>query len=237
MVELAYEGGELALFAAAKNWKRYLADVLEPYLRGHVLEVGAGIGATTRALTQASGVREWTAIEPDRELLAQLTEGANELTRARGFTVRALSGTLLDLPSRPEFDTILYIDVLEHIEDDLRELSYARERLREGGHIVVLAPAHQALYSEFDRQVGHHRRYDRRSLRALTPSGTRLVALRYLDSVGVMASLANRLLLRAALPSKRQIGFWDGVLVPASRVLDSLTRGAIGKSVLAVFQR
>jgi hypothetical protein len=102
---------------------------------------------------------------------------------------------------------------------------------------VVLAPAHQGLYSEFDRAIGHFRRYDRRSLVALAPPGLELVELAYLDSVGWLASLANRLLLRRALPTPAQIRVWDGVMVPLSGVLDRVTGGHFGKSVLAVWRR
>jgi 2-polyprenyl-3-methyl-5-hydroxy-6-metoxy-1,4-benzoquinol methylase len=151
--------------------------------------------------------------------------------------VHACNGVLADLPDEPGFDAILYLDVLEHIADDRRELAGAARRLVPGGHVVVLAPAHGALYSEFDAQVGHHRRYDKGSLRALGPAGVTLVALRYLDSVGLLASLANRLLLRQALPTARQIAFWDCVMIPASRVLDRVALGALGKSVLAVWRR
>ena len=108
---------------------------------------------------------------------------------------------MASLPSEDRFDTILYVDVLEHIEDDRGELAGAAARLRTGGHVVVLAPAHQALYSPFDKAIGHFRRYSHRSLLAAAPSTLQPVAAYYLDAVGMAASLANRLLLRASMPS------------------------------------
>ena len=232
-----YRGGELELFARASNWKDYVAHTCAPFLRGHVLEVGAGLGGSTRRLVRAEHVREWTALEPDAELLVHLACAAGELTAAGGVPVHARGGVLADLPAEPRFDTILYVDVLEHIADDRGELAGAARRLAPGGHVVVLAPAHGALYSAFDAQVGHHRRYDKRSLRALEPAGVTLVVLRYLDSVGLLASLANRVLLRRALPTARHIGLWDGLMIPASRVLDRLSFGVLGKSILAVWSR
>ena len=232
-----YRGGELELFARARNWKDYVARCCAPFLRGHVLEVGAGLGASTRRMVYCEHVREWTALEPDAALCATLERAVSEVALRSGLPVHARAGVLLDLPDEPSFDAILYLDVLEHIADDRGELAGAASRLAPGGHIVVLAPAHGALFSAFDAQVGHHRRYDKRSLRALDPAGTSLVALRYLDSVGLLASLANRLLLRRALPTARQIAFWDGMMIPASRVLDRLSFGVLGKSILAVWQR
>lgn len=232
-----YRGGELELFAEATRWKSYVARACAPFLRGHVLEVGAGLGGSTRSLLPGGHAREWTALEPDPEQCAVLARAAQELSAAHGLAVRARGGVLADLADEPSFDAILYMDVLEHIADDRAELAAAARRLAPGGHIVVLAPAHDALYSAFDEQVGHHRRYDKRSLRALGPADLELVHLCYLDSVGLLASLANRLLLRRALPTRRQIQVWDGLMIPASRVLDPLTFGLLGKSILAVWKR
>lgn len=232
-----YRGGELELFAAATHWKRYVARACAPFLRGHVLEVGAGLGGSTPVLVQAGSAREWTALEPDAQLFARLVRVAGELSGTRGLSVHARAGTLADLPDEPRYDAILYVDVLEHIADDRAELAGAARRMAPGGHVVILAPAHGALHSALDVQVGHHRRYDRRSLRALGPAGLTLVRLRYLDSVGLLASLANRAWLRQSLPSARQIRLWDGLMVPASRVLDRLTFGVLGKSILAVWRR
>jgi hypothetical protein len=146
-------------------------------------------------------------------------------------------GTTADVNPRSRFDTILYIDVLEHIEDDRAEVARAGELLAPGGTLIVLSPAFQQLYSEFDQSVGHYRRYTRASLAAVMPPSLHRVRLRYLDSVGFLASLSNRALLRQALPSRRQIAVWDRVMIPASRALDPLLARAFGRSVLAVYER
>jgi hypothetical protein len=109
--------------------------------------------------------------------------------------------------------------------------------LRPGGHLIVLAPAHGWLFSRFDRSIGHFRRYSARQLGELTPAGLGLVRSHYLDSVGLLASAANRLALRQSLPTARQIRFWDRVLVPLSRVIDPITWHRVGKSVLCVWTR
>jgi len=132
---------------------------------------------------------------------------------------------------------LLYIDVLEHIEDDAGELARAGEFLRPGGHVVVLSPAHPWLYSPFDRAIGHHRRYTRTTLRALTPTGLDLVRLSYLDAVGLIASAGNRLLLRSAMPSPAQVAVWDRYMVRLSRVVDPLIGFSAGKSVLGVWRK
>jgi hypothetical protein len=135
------------------------------------------------------------------------------------------------------FDSIVYIDVLEHIEDDKSELAQAFHLLRPGGRLIVLAPALQALYSPFDKAIGHYRRYARKSLRSCTPPSSRLEKLAYLDCVGLIASGANRLILKQSSPSLRQILFWDKYMIPVSRILDPLIGHRLGKSILAVWVR
>lgn len=228
-----YIGNELELFAHAQNWKRYFGRIIAP-LGPRVLEVGAGLGATTAALCDGSQ-DEWLCLEPDRTLLAEVE--ARIQRGALPACCRPRAGTVRDLAPDERFDSILYIDVLEHIEDDRAEVARAAHHLTPGGRLVVLSPAYPFLYSPFDQAIGHYRRYTRASLSALTPPGCRLTLLRYLDSVGLFTSLANRLFLRQRLPTQAQILFWDRRLVPFSRLLDPLIGYGFGRSVVAVWQR
>jgi len=174
-----YPGGELELFANAHNWKKYYASRIRPYIGGDVLEVGAGRGGTTQVLYTGQE-RSWTCIEPDPELARQLVSTITGMSDS-GIPMVS-TGTIADLASDRTFDCILYIDVLEHIGDDSRELRQAAERLRPGGYIVVLSPAHSFLFSEFDRQIGHFRRYNKETLSAAGPASMHLHDIFYLDS-------------------------------------------------------
>lgn len=234
MTQTDYPGNELSLFAGAHNWKRYHAAALRPYLRGDVVEVGAGLGESTPFL-QNDAVRSWLCLEPDLTLARALESKCTTLAHAD--RTRVQRGTLEDLEERPLADAILYLDVLEHIEDDRAELDRAVARLRPGGTLIVLAPAHMLLFSPFDRAIGHFRRYNRRMLRALAPAGLIERQLFYLDSVGMLCSLANRLVLRASQPTAANLAFWDQWMVPVSKVLDPLTGHRLGRSVVAVWQR
>lgn len=229
-----YVGSELELFSEARNWKAYFSRVLAPYVRGQVLEVGGGIGSNTPYLATLA-VRGWTSVEPDRSLARRITERAARHKLPFDWTV--VSGTTAALDPAARFETILYIDVLEHIADHRSELSRAALHLGAGGNLVVLAPAHQFLFSPFDANIGHYRRYSRASLIALNPPGCRLCRCFMLDTAGFFASLANRVLLRAPMPTPAQITLWDEVLVPISRILDRLTGYNLGKSVVAVWTR
>lgn len=225
-----YVGTELELFAAATRWKAYWAKSIARWVRGDVLEVGAGIGANTRVL-QGPAVRRWHCLEPDSTLAAKAAIEVSDLGACSVVVGTTASPTL------ERYDTILYIDVLEHIEDDRAELVRAAGLLREGGHLIVLAPAHQALYSEFDRAIGHFRRYDAGTLTAVGPLELALYRCFYLDSVGVVASFANRAFLKSERPTPAQIQLWDSFMVPLSRLLDPCLGRRLGKSVVAVWRR
>lgn len=234
MMQVHYVGNELELFAEARNWKRYWSGKLVRYVGSRVLDVGAGLGATSRLLA-SRGFDRYLALEPDPELAGRIRSEVDRAQLPGIVTVQV--GTTADLPPTPAFDTILYIDVLEHIADDAGELERASRLLQPGGRILVLAPAHQWLYSPFDAAVGHVRRYTRHTLLAAKPASLDCEGAFYLDSVGLLASAANRWIFKASLPTPAQIGLWDRVMVPASRWTDRITGGSLGKTVVGVFRR
>jgi SAM-dependent methyltransferase len=231
--EFKYAGSELDLFEKARNWKAYWRAQIAGFVRGEVLEVGAGIGANTLTLAGLDYTR-WTCLEPDAALAARIT-------LPPGGRHVAAAGTIDNLPADTKFDAILYIDVLEHIEDDCGEMARAAARLKPGGALIVLAPAHPFLFTPFDEAIGHFRRYTRTSLlktlRATAPASLHIEKLVYLDAAGILTSAANRLLLQSAMPTERQILTWDRMLVPVSRLIDPIFAGRIGKSVLGIWRK
>lgn len=234
MTEIAYIGNELEVFEHATVWKKYYGGFLAPFLRGKVLEVGAGIGGTTVELCNGSQ-EKWVCLEPDPQLYASLH---NKITSGQlPECCSSIKGTTGDLPPEEKFDAILYIDVIEHIEKDADELERAKSLLADGGHLIVLVPAHQYLYNEFDKAIGHYRRYNRKMLRAAAPAGVHLVWIRYLDSCGLMASLVNKFFLKQSYPTVKQILFWNRFIIPVSKVTDVLFGYRLGKTLTAIWQK
>ena len=228
--EYQYEGAELDLFEKAVNWQSYWSSRIAAYIRGDVLEVGAGIGANT-ALFTTQRFDSWTCLEPDASLASRIALPAGNRHRSR-------IGTTASLDAADQFDAILYIDVLEHIEEDGAELERAAGHLRNGGHLIVLSPAWPFLFSPFDAAIGHFRRYTRASLRAAARSAQlREKEMVYLDCAGMLASAANRLLLRSAMPTLDQILLWDRRLVPVSRHIDRLFGEHLGKTIVGVWEK
>jgi SAM-dependent methyltransferase len=233
MAALRYIGSELDLFAQAGNWKSYYGNLLRPYLGRTVLEVGAGIGSTSAALCDGTAHR-WVCLEPDQDLADRIQRQIALGTLPRCCEVQV--GTIAEVPRSETFETILYVDVLEHIRDDAEEVQQALQHLDMGGCLVIVAPAHPFLFTEFDKAIGHFRRYTKPRLRTLMPDTVRLEILRYLDSAGLMLSLSNRFLKRG-MPQQWQIRFWDRVIVPLSRRLDPLLGYRVGKSILGIWRK
>lgn len=234
MSKYDYIGQELDNFSKAVNWKRYWFEMIRPHIGKRVLEVGAGIGSNTE-ISKVLDLEDWLCLEPDANLSTSiLTKIHCEELRTE---VRLQCGTMDDLAEGELFDTILYIDVLEHIFDDKQELEIAEAHLVPGGCIVVVAPAHNYLYSPFDKAIGHHRRYDKSLLHTTKPAGCHTEQLYYLDSIGFFASLANRLILKESQPKLSQVQFWDKYLVPMSRFVDPLIFFKAGKTVVVIFRK
>ena len=135
--ERSYEGQELELFAAARNWKNYWSSKINPHVHGAVLEVGAGLGMNTPYLRRKEHP-SWLCLEPDGALARHIPESVAGHPWADQIQVTV--GMLRDLSPTQCFDTLIYIDVLEHIEDDAAEMRNAFAHLNPGGKIIVLSP-------------------------------------------------------------------------------------------------
>jgi SAM-dependent methyltransferase len=230
MQTYSYVGSELELFRHARNWKEYYYRQIKAYLGESVLEVGAGMGGTTQVLCRQSHQR-WLCLEPDPQLVEAL-----EADSVLPPLCEVQQGTINALPQNELFDTIIYIDVLEHIEDDYSEVNQAKSHLKIGGNLVVLSPAHQWLFSPFDGAIGHYRRYNETMYRRLSKANLTLTRVKYLDSVGLLASFSNRW-LKQSMPTLGQIKLWDTWMVPVSRLVDPIFRYKLGKSILGIWQR
>ena len=229
-----YIGEELTLFEHAVNWKKYWSGSVKQYLKGKVLEAGAGIGTTTKYLCDGSQ-EKWICLEPDPALGENIKKLIAEKKLPACCTY--VQGTTEALDKNELFNAAVYIDVIEHIEKDVEELKRVSELLMPDGHLIILVPAHQFLYSPFDKSIGHFRRYSRKELVGKIPSSLKIKKAVYLDSVGLLSSSANKMLLKQTYPTKNQILFWDRVLVKTSTILDRVFFFNLGKSVLLVAQK
>jgi SAM-dependent methyltransferase len=197
--------------AQADRYNDWLLDRARPYLGARVLEIGAGIGTFTPHLAEG---REVVAVEPDPRLVPHLRDRA-----PAGVTV--VEGEVADAPPVP-YDSAICFNVLEHIPDHAAALTSFRDRLRPGGHLLLLVPAHPFLYGPMDRAFEHERRYAKRGLGSLLhETGYEVVELRLVNPVGALGWLVTgRVLRRDEIPTG-PLAAYDR-LVPLFRLLDRI---------------
>ncbi len=220
---------EFAALAEARNYRRAIVTEFAPFLRGHILEVGAGIGQTSEEILALAEVDRLTGLEPDPRFHAQFRE--------RLPHVRLLGGTTADLEPGEPFDSAVMVNVLEHIEDDEDELGRLREILAaSGGALCLLVPARQEIYSRLDAHFGHFRRYSRSGLRKkLEASGFEIRHISYFNFVGYFAWALRFRLLGSMSFDIDQVRLFDRRIFPHMHWLESrICRPPIGQSVIAV---
>jgi 2-polyprenyl-3-methyl-5-hydroxy-6-metoxy-1,4-benzoquinol methylase len=226
---------DIEQLGTAKYFFDWVLDEFQPYLRGRVLEVGAGTGTITRKLVERYPDLSVTALEPAENMIGELEAYAAVHPR-----VTAYRQTLADfVPPDGGFDAAMYLNVLEHIGDDATEVRRAAAVLKPGGALLVFGPAHEWLYSDLDYKAGHYRRYSLRQLRAtVTEAGFDVVKLRYFDMLGVFPYwLVYRLLRHNDIPGSTMWGY-DRLVVPTSRLLQRLVRRPpFGKNVILVARK
>jgi SAM-dependent methyltransferase len=228
---LSYPGRDLEAMEAASNYHRWIADRFAPFLGHTIAEVGAGIGQFTERL-RAPGKRV-TAFEPAAELFPLLQ------ARFRDGTVDTRHGRLEDFGElyTGAFDTVVYVNVLEHLDDDTRELGHARDALRDDGYLCIFVPALPALFSPFDAEIGHRRRYRLQSLRErVVDGGFAIERLEYFDLVGALGWFLAFRMLRGRL-HRAQVAGYDRWVVPWMRRVEARWRIPLGKNLLCVARK
>jgi SAM-dependent methyltransferase len=228
---------DLEQLGTADRFFGWTLEEFEGHLDGTVLEVGAGNGTITRKLVEARPSLSVVALEPAGNVYRDLASYAAVSKR-----VTAHQKTTEEYLSDDEaggFDAVLYLNVLEHIEDEDHELRLAYQALRPGGALLVFGPALERLYSELDFNAGHYRRYSVDGLRkAVEGAGFQIVSARYFDVLGVLPYfLVYRVLRRPAISGSTMWGY-DRVLVPVSRFLQNVLRKPpLGKNVILVARK
>jgi len=200
-----------------------------PWLRGRVLEVGAGIGQLTALIRDCAGVEALVAVEPDPGFCRRLREDLPD--------VETVEGTVAAVDPSSVWDALISVNVLEHIADDAAELSaYRRLLTGRGGHLCLFVPAGPGLLSPMDRDFGHHRRYTRGGLRRLlVEAGFDVLRLHPFNMVGYFAWWLAFKVLRRRRFNPAAVRFFDRRVFPVMHAWESrVVRPPFGQSLLAV---
>ncbi len=154
---ITYEGKDLEAMTVAVNYRRWILDTLKPYLGKRCVEVGAGSGTFSSMLWE-SDPDQLLLVEPSAEMFGQLSERFQANARIRLFNAM-FKDVAVEIRDRYAPDSIVYLNVLEHVEHDEAELRVLFETLGKGGHLMIFVPAMPFLMGPFDRAIGHFRRY------------------------------------------------------------------------------
>ncbi len=225
---MKYPGAELDNFDKATIWRKYIFFQIKNYIKGNVLEVGAGIGSFTNNYKDLANSITLSEIDHNNLLFIKKKFKKNDFI----FT-NVLTKNIND-----QFDTIMYLNVLEHIKEDSKELNEAFEKLRSNGHLIILVPAHNKLYSKFDEAIGHFRRYDLDFFKKIKIENSKLVKLHYLDSAGYFLYYLNKIFFKEEVyPSKLKIFIWDKLFTPITYFLDKILFFKFGKNILYIIKK
>ena len=232
--EPGYFGLDLEAMSEADRYSREIVRGFSPYLGRHVAEVGAGIGNVSVLLLEL-GLTRLLAIEPDHLMHERLAERLKP--NANAVACKGFLATVIEQGRIGSVDSVVSVNVLEHVEDDAGELALMRSVLRPGGHLCLWVPAVPALYSRFDGMLGHHRRYRKSELAArLRGAGFEILRLGYRDLAGLFAWFLCCKVLGQTL-TRRKVGLYDRLVVPATSAVGRWVHPPLGKNLFAVARR
>ena len=223
------EDFEFAALSEAVNYRRAIVSEFGPFLTGRVLEVGAGIGQISESILGMSSVDELVGVEPDPRFQSGFRERLPE--------VRLVAGTTADLSDAENFNAAVMVNVLEHIEHDIEELSRLHGILHQrNGFLCILVPARQELYSRLDAHFGHFRRYDKKTLGSrLSEAGFEVESMYYFNLAGYFAWGLRYTLMRGMSFDVSQVRAFDRVVFPlVHRLETSFMRPPFGQSLVAI---
>lgn len=207
----------------------YCLSFINKFIKGNIIEIGAGCGSFTKNYYDPK-IKSLILTETDHLNITNLQKKFE-----KNYNIR-ISDLSID-KIQNKFDTILYLHVLEHIKEDINELKNAKNKLNDEGHLVIMVPAHQKIYGNLDKAVGHFRRYEKDFFKK-NLLDLELVSFRYLDSMGYLLYYLNKIFFKnETFPSKFKIFLWDKLFTPITILIDFLTNYSFGKCIVAVYKK
>ncbi len=224
--------GELTLKRISKltSVNKFIIERIEPYLGSRILEVGAGIGNLTPWFLKKELV---ISIDTSDRYVEMLKDNFGNYPNFHALKRDIADDSALDLRNF-NTDTIVCLNVIEHISDDQKALANMYAILEGGGRLILLVPALKFLYGTLDRALGHHRRYERKELMGKIRSlGYTVQKALYLNLFGIGGWFLNsRILKRQILPSSH-LRIYNS-LFPLFKFIEKNSGPPIGQSLLVI---
>ena len=225
---MKYEGQELEIFDKAKIFQKYIFFKIRKYFKNGIFEVGAGLGSFTKEY-----VNDFKEVH-----ISDLDENNYNVLNSKFLEKKVKISQEKIQDTNDNYNTIVYLNVLEHIKEDLEEINLAASKLNQGGRLIILVPAHQKLYSKFDKAIGHHKRYNIEFFKNIRNKNLKIKKLIYLDALGYLLYFLNKIFFKEEIyPSEKKILIWDRIFIPLTIMIDFLSFYKIGKNVLCVYEK
>tara|TARA_B100000767_G_C19718049_1_gene515879 strand:+ start:524 stop:1210 length:687 start_codon:yes stop_codon:yes gene_type:complete len=228
-MSIKYDGWELIEFDNAKNFREYQLELISKKIIGRTAEIGPGTGSIVDNYVKK--IPSLTLYEPSSNLYKVLKKRYRFNNK-----VKILNKTFQK--QKKKFDTIIYFDVIEHIKNDKLEIKNALNNLKKNGHLIINVPAFNLLYSEFDKEVGHYKRYQKKDIRKiLSKKSYSQIDMKYYDSIGfILAFLSKTFKMNFKKNFRNKIIFWNN-LIPLSKLFDKLIFNFFGKSLIIIIKK
>lgn len=213
----------------AINYRKAVLTEFRPFLKGDVIEVGAGNGQFTEMLKTVPAIKKILSIEPHEPFCKQFKEKYPD--------IELINGTINDVDKKTDWDAIVSVNVLEHIKHDDDELkTYFNFLKTRKGHLCLFTPARMEIYSKIDELFGHYRRYTKKTLRnKLESAGFAIVRLHYFNFVGYFGwGFIFKILGKKKFNPHAVKTFDKFVLPPVHFIESKIVRPPIGQSLVAI---
>jgi hypothetical protein len=228
-----YQTEILEVAQSAVNYRKWLARLTYPYLGDNPLEFGSGIGDYAKEWLQL-GCRRLTVSEHSPTRITVLHD---QFLNSPNITVRQIDIEKIT-NTDAGYSSIVSLNVIEHLENDGAALRGAHNALMLGGYFVAFTPAFPLLMSKFDKAVGHHRRYTKKTARALlVNNGFDIVKIEYVNSLGWLAWLVGMRILKITPRDSLVLKIWDKIVIPVVSKFESWISPPFGQSILIVGQK
>jgi SAM-dependent methyltransferase len=229
----SYSGSELEAVAEAKNYYDWIIDSFASRIGVRAVEAGAGIGTVSDLILQRALPQSLVLIEPDGGNVAMLRKRFQNDGR-----VLVRHGYLEEFASSLNADSVIAVNVLEHVERDADFLYAAHKALVDKGSLLLLVPALPAIFGSLDHAFDHFRRYTRSGLRKqLLEAGFEIETMHYLNMLGVAAWFVSGRIFHRTTLGRGQVRFYDRCVIPVLRQIETRFRPPIGQSILAIARR
>jgi SAM-dependent methyltransferase len=233
-----YAGKDLEAMSFAENYHRWILDIFQPYLGSRLVEVGAGTGAFSELILERRPA-SLSLVEPSEmyRILTGRLAGMKTATELKTYN-SIFSRVAPEIAERQRPDSIIYVNVLEHVPEDEAELRAVSETLVSGGRVFLFVPALRWLYGSFDELVGHFRRYTKRELEEkCRRAGFRVLTSGYLDLPGVLPWWVKYCVVKSPAMEPGAVRFYDRYFIPFIKRAETLVRPPIGKNLFLVAEK